>query len=76
MLDKNELVRYSRHVQLSEIGIAGQEKLKRAKVVVIGAGGLGCPVLLYLTAAGIGEIGIVDFDTIAISNLQRQISVS
>ena len=73
MLDKNELVRYSRHVQLSEIGIAGQEKLKRAKVVVIGAGGLGCPVLLYLTAAGIGEIGIVDFDTIAISNLQRQV---
>ncbi|MEO6902556.1 MAG: molybdopterin-synthase adenylyltransferase MoeB [Bacteroidia bacterium] len=73
MLDKNELVRYSRHILLSEIGTAGQEKLKNAKVLVIGAGGLGCPVLLYLTAGGVGEIGIVDFDKIDASNLQRQV---
>ena len=73
MLNKEEINRYSRHLLLPEIGIAGQEKLKGAKVLVIGAGGLGCPALLYLTAAGVGEIGIIDFDKIEDSNLQRQV---
>lgn len=68
-----ELARYSRHLSLHELGIAGQEKLKAARVLVVGAGGLGSPVLLYLAAAGIGTIGIVDFDRVDISNLQRQV---
>jgi adenylyltransferase/sulfurtransferase len=65
--------RYHRHIVLSEIGIEGQLKLSKAKVLVIGAGGLGCPVLQYLTAAGIGTIGIIDFDQVTESNLQRQV---
>lgn len=65
--------RYSRHLSLSEIGIAGQNKLLNAKVLVVGAGGLGCPILQYLAAAGVGTLGIVDFDTVEISNLQRQV---
>lgn len=73
MLALNELSRYKRHILLPEIGIEGQEKLKKAKVLVIGAGGLGCPALQYLTAAGVGTIGIVDNDIIDESNLQRQI---
>jgi sulfur-carrier protein adenylyltransferase/sulfurtransferase len=73
MLNNSELQRYNRHIILSEVGKAGQIRLKEASVLVIGAGGLGCPVLQYLTATGIGKIGIVDFDTVALSNLQRQI---
>lgn len=73
MLSEHEIVRYSRHIRLKEIGEAGQEKIKSAKVLVVGAGGLGCPVLQYLTAAGVGTIGILDYDTVDESNLQRQI---
>lgn len=73
MLSENEIVRYSRQIQLADFGVDGQEKLKNAKVLVIGAGGLGCPSLQYLTAAGIGTIGIVEFDVVSETNLHRQI---
>ncbi len=72
-MTKEELIRYHRQMILPEIGRAGQEKIKQAKVLVVGAGGLGCPVLLYLAAAGVGTIGIVDGDKVEKSNLQRQI---
>lgn len=65
--------RYRRHIQLEEVGISGQQKLGSAKVLVIGAGGLGCPILQYLAASGIGTLGIVDHDTVSLSNLHRQI---
>ena len=68
-----EFLRYSRQTILPEIGDEGQEKLKKAKVLVIGAGGLGCPILQYIASAGVGFIGIMDFDTIEIHNLHRQI---
>ncbi|WP_163408809.1 HesA/MoeB/ThiF family protein [Flavobacterium ajazii] len=68
-----EFLRYSRQTILPEIGDEGQEKLKKAKVLVIGAGGLGCPILQYIATAGVGFIGIMDFDTIEIHNLHRQI---
>ena len=73
MLSPSERARYSRHLLLPEIGEAGQEKLKAGSVLVIGAGGLGSPVALYLAAAGIGTIGLVDDDTVSLSTLQRQI---
>lgn len=72
-LSREEIDRYNRHLILKEFGTEGQLKLKEAHVLVVGAGGLGCPALLYLAAAGIGEIGIVDFDTVQESNLQRQV---
>ncbi|WP_289045395.1 molybdopterin-synthase adenylyltransferase MoeB [uncultured Olleya sp.] len=72
-LSNQEQKQYDRHLILDEIGIKGQLKLKQAKVLVVGAGGLGCPILQYLTAAGVGTIGIIDHDTIDQSNLQRQI---
>ena len=72
-LTKEEKKQYDRHLILDEIGEEGQLKLKQAKVLVIGAGGLGCPVLQYLTAAGVGTIGIIDDDLVTQSNLQRQI---
>ncbi|MBD2601952.1 molybdopterin-synthase adenylyltransferase MoeB [Microcystis viridis] len=72
-LSKEEIQRYSRHIILPEVGLEGQKKLKAASVLCIGTGGLGSPLLLYLAAAGIGRIGIVDFDIVDSSNLQRQI---
>ena len=76
MLDAKELERYARHIVLREVGGPGQAKLKAARVLVIGAGGLGAPVLLYLAAAGCGAIGVVDDDTVSLSNLQRQVIYS
>jgi len=73
MLNSDELERYARHIVLREVGGPGQAALKRARVLVIGAGGLGAPVLMYLAAAGVGTLGIVDDDTVALSNLQRQV---
>jgi molybdopterin-synthase adenylyltransferase len=73
MLSPDELERYARHIVLREVGGPGQAALKAARVLVIGAGGLGAPVLMYLAAAGVGTLGVVDDDTVSLSNLQRQI---
>ena len=75
-LSAEEVKRYSRHLSLSEVGSEGQQRLKKSKVLIVGAGGLGCPVGLYLAAAGIGQLGIIDSDVVEISNLQRQIGHS
>src|SRR6476660_2747169 len=72
-LSPAEVERYSRHLIIPEIGALGQRRLKNAKVLVIGAGGLGSPTLLYLAAAGVGTLGIIDDDDVDLSNLQRQV---
>jgi len=73
MLSADEKRKYIKQIMMPEIGIDGQEKIKNAKVAIVGCGGLGCPTLLYLAAAGVGTIGIIDFDTVSITNLHRQI---
>src|ERR1044071_3738201 len=72
-LEPTELRRYSRHLVLPEVGVEGQRRLKAARVLIVGAGGLGSPVALYLAAAGVGTLGLVDFDDVDVTNLQRQI---
>src|SRR5689334_11122204 len=72
-LSKEEILRYSRHLIIPEVGMEGQKRLKAAKVLLVGTGGLGAPLGLYLTAAGVGKIGLVDFDVVDFTNLQRQV---
>src|SRR5512139_817654 len=72
-LTRDEILRYSRHLLIPEVGLEGQRKLKGSSALVIGTGGLGSPVALYLAAAGIGRIGLVDYDVVDSSNLQRQV---
>lgn len=72
-LTESQIERYSRHILLQDVGLEGQEKILNAKVLIIGAGGLGAPAAMYLAAAGVGTIGIVDGDVVDLSNLQRQI---
>src|SRR5256714_11566287 len=72
-LSNEEILRYSRHLSMPEVGMEGQLKLKNAKVLLIGTGGLGAPLGLYLAAAGVGKLGLVDFDVVDFTNLQRQV---
>ena len=72
-LSISEAERYARHLSLPQVGLAGQKKLKNSSILVVGAGGLGSPCLLYLAAVGLGEIGIIDDDKVDVSNLQRQV---
>ncbi|MDR0847868.1 MAG: ThiF family adenylyltransferase, partial [Propionibacteriaceae bacterium] len=72
-LTHEQIARYSRHLLLSEVSVEGQERIRAAKVLLVGTGGLGAPLALYLAAAGVGTIGVVDFDVVEASNLQRQI---
>src|SRR5258706_12374759 len=72
-LSKDEILRYSRHLIMPEVGMEGQQKLKAARVLCIGTGGLGSPLAMYLAAAGVGTLGLVDFDVVDFTNLQRQI---
>src|ERR1700727_359725 len=72
-LSKEKILRYSRHLIMPEVGMEGQLKLKNASVLLVGAGGLGAPLGLYLAAAGVGKIGMVDFDVVDFTNLQRQV---
>src|SRR5512145_845198 len=72
-LSKEEILRYSRHLIMPEVTLEGQKKLKAAKVLCIGTGGLGSPIALYLAAAGVGTLGLIDFDIVDYSNLQRQV---
>src|SRR3954464_15303674 len=73
VLSPDELERYARHIVLREVGGPGQAALKRARVLVVGAGGLGAPLLMYLAAAGVGTVGVIDDDVVSLSNLQRQV---
>src|SRR5216684_1827860 len=73
-LSKEEILRYSRHLIITKVGLDGQLKLKQAKVLMIGTGGLGAPLGLYLAAAGVGHLGLVDFDVVDFTNLQRQVT--
>src|SRR5216684_4299063 len=73
-LSNEEILRYSRHLIMPEVGMDGQLKLKNAKVLLIGTGGLGAPLGLYLAAAGVGQLGLVDFDVVDFTNLQRQVT--
>jgi adenylyltransferase/sulfurtransferase len=72
ILSNEEILRYSRHLIMPEVGMGGQEKLKQASILLIGAGGLGSPLAMYLAAAGVGRLGIVDFDVVDHSNLHRR----
>src|SRR5579875_995205 len=72
-LSREEILRYSRHLIMPEVGMEGQLRLKRARVLCVGSGGLGAPLALYLAAAGVGRLGLVDFDRVDFTNLQRQV---
>ncbi len=72
-LSHEEILRYSRHLLMPEVGLEGQQRLKESSVLIIGSGGLGSPVAMYLAAAGVGRLGLVDYDVVDFTNLQRQI---